>query len=95
MSTQEAEADEHLTETESTYHLMGVLVHSGLSCDEGHYFSVIRDRAADGGWYTFDDATVEPFDENGMDAFFGGEGKGGADALAVALVYEREAIADM
>ena len=77
---------EGLADAESTYQLMGVVVHAGTSADEGHYYSVIRERADNGVWYRFDDAEVGLFDENQMSAFFGGTG---SRAHAYILVYER------
>lgn len=42
------------------YVLYAVLVHAGLSCHGGHYFSFVR--AGDGGWYKMDDAEVSRSD---------------------------------
>ncbi|NXF99896.1 UBP42 hydrolase, partial [Sakesphorus luctuosus] len=39
------------------YSLYGVLVHSGISCHEGHYFCYAK--ASDGLWYQMDDESVE------------------------------------
>ncbi|XP_072544735.1 ubiquitin carboxyl-terminal hydrolase 42-like [Salminus brasiliensis] len=38
------------------YHLYGVLVHSGCSADNGHFFSHVK--ASDGRWYKMDDESV-------------------------------------
>lgn len=40
------------------YVLYAVLVHSGKSCHQGHYFCCIR--AGNGQWYKMDDAKVTP-----------------------------------
>ncbi|XP_061022567.1 ubiquitin carboxyl-terminal hydrolase 17-like protein 6 [Dama dama] len=44
------------------YVLYAVLVHSGWSCERGHYFSYVR--AGNGQWYKMDDAKVSACDES-------------------------------
>ncbi|KAB0340424.1 hypothetical protein FD754_023142 [Muntiacus muntjak] len=44
------------------YVLYAVLVHSGWSCERGHYFSYVR--AGNGQWYKMDDAKVSSCDES-------------------------------
>ena len=40
------------------YTLSGVLVHTG-TCNSGHYYSFVKDRTADGGWWSCNDTNVE------------------------------------
>ena len=40
------------------YTLTGVLVHTG-TCNSGHYYSFVKDRTADGGWWSCNDTNVE------------------------------------
>ena len=42
------------------YVLYAVLVHSGWSCERGHYFCYVR--AGNGQWYKMDDAKVTACD---------------------------------
>ena len=44
------------------YVLYAVLVHSGWSCERGHYFAYVR--AGNGQWYKMDDAKVAACDES-------------------------------
>jgi len=45
---------------EYSYHLVGVLVHSG-TVDAGHYYSFIKERNTEK-WYRFDDRVIVDFD---------------------------------
>ena len=40
------------------YSLSGVLVHTG-TCNSGHYYSFVKDRTPDGGWWSCNDTNVE------------------------------------
>ena len=40
------------------YTLSGVLVHTG-TCNSGHYYSFVKDRTTDGGWWSCNDTNVE------------------------------------
>lgn len=54
------------------YELVGVLVHTGTA-DSGHYYSFIKERAAQQ-WFIFNDTHVEPFDERNLPAqCYGGQ----------------------
>ncbi|KAI4574372.1 hypothetical protein MJT46_003651 [Ovis ammon polii x Ovis aries] len=72
------------------YVLYAVLVHSGWSCERGHYFCYVR--AGNGQWYKMDDAKVTACDENAALSqsayvlFYAREGawEGGAGGGAVA-----------
>ena len=62
------------------YELAGVVIHQGMSAQQGHYYNFIRERGADGPsssdrWFRFDDETVSPWDgtpERISDDCFGG-----------------------
>ncbi|KAH3761225.1 Ubiquitin carboxyl-terminal hydrolase 34 [Pelomyxa schiedti] len=44
------------------YRLVGVIVHSGDTPNEGHYYSIIREQdSSQGNWLLFNDNTVKPF----------------------------------
>ena len=54
------------------YELSGMVVHTGTAF-AGHYYSYIRERTSPGGWFCFDDTTVEPWDLMQLDPeCFGG-----------------------
>lgn len=57
------------------YDLVGVVVHSGVKLEAGHYYSFIKERGTDSErWWRFDDTTVTEFDENTLgEETFGGE----------------------
>ena len=40
------------------YSLSGVLVHTG-TCNSGHYYSFVKDRSRDGGWWSCNDTNVD------------------------------------
>ncbi|KAK5954193.1 hypothetical protein OHC33_004766 [Knufia fluminis] len=50
------------------YHLSGVVSHSGVTADSGHYHSFVRAGEERNEWYRINDADVEPC-ENGMSDF--------------------------
>ena len=77
------------------FELRGVLVHTGTA-DSGHYYSFIRDHAADPNaarWFEFNDTVVSPFDVSQLPAqAFGGPDSGGRLARmnnAYMLFYDR------
>jgi Ubiquitin carboxyl-terminal hydrolase len=72
------------------YELRGVVVHTG-SLHGGHYYSLIRARAARAEWLEFNDARVAPFDAAKLDreAFGGADVGKGAVSTAAAHSFDR------
>jgi ubiquitin carboxyl-terminal hydrolase 34 len=99
-------ADSAKPREEDWYDLVGVLVHTG-TCENGHYYSYIRERPCSNGstsptWIEFNDSDVGPFDHAEIaERTFGGftvEGDGYVRQTkqfsAYMLFYQRRAAID-
>jgi len=75
----------------STYHLVGVLLHSGNS-ESGHYTSLVKERlpsgAETGRWLEFNDSVVRDFDPANIPA----EAFGGANVVSVYDAKQRRKV---
>ena len=79
------------------YELHGILVHTGTA-ESGHYFSLIKEREANGQWHRYDDDKVTPWNhELNMDAeCFGAESaESGNGTNAVLLFYDKKVVAEL